>query len=59
MQTPVDLQVAGRFVAQSLSGSVLSETAPQKPFAPPPFKAFVHAWQAPLQASLQQTPSTQ
>jgi hypothetical protein len=32
---------------------------PQMPSAPEPLMAFVHAWQVPLQAVSQHTPSTQ
>lgn len=32
---------------------------PQSPSIPPPFFAAEHAWHAPVQALLQQTPSTQ
>jgi hypothetical protein len=43
----------------SASGSVLVAIGPHVPFVPEPFLAVEHAWQVPLQALLQQTPSTQ
>jgi hypothetical protein len=45
--------------AHSLPGSVPLETKPQVPFAAPPVCAARHDEHAPLQAVLQQTPSTQ
>jgi hypothetical protein len=43
----------------SLSGSVPAVMGPQVPSAPPPFLAIEHAWQRPVHAVAQQTPSTQ
>jgi hypothetical protein len=45
--------------AHWLFGSVPIATLPQAPSTPPPFFAAVHAWQVPVQALLQQTPSAQ
>jgi hypothetical protein len=44
---------------QLVCGSVPSLTAPQVPSAPLALSAAVHAWQVPLHAMLQQTPSAQ
>lgn len=44
---------------QSLPGSVPAATLPHTPSEPPPFKAALQAWQGPLQAVLQHSPSTQ
>jgi len=44
---------------QSLSGSVSAATAPHVPFEPLPFLAALQAWQVPLHAVSQHTPSTQ
>jgi hypothetical protein len=46
-------------VEHSLSGSVPAAMLPQVPFAPEPFLAALQAWQVPLHAVLQHTPSTQ
>jgi hypothetical protein len=43
----------------SLSGSRLSPMFPHVPSAPPPFFNDEHAWQRPVQALLQHTPSMQ
>jgi len=56
---PVRWHVDGGSIGQSLSGSVPVATGPQTPSIPPPLAAALHAWQAPLQASAQHTPSTQ
>jgi hypothetical protein len=59
LHAPSVPQVDGACMAHSLSGSVPAVMAPQVPSAPLPFFAAVHAWQRPVQAVLQQTPSTQ
>jgi hypothetical protein len=43
----------------SLSGSALFVMFPHVPSAPAPFLPAEHAWHKPVQALLQQTPSTQ
>jgi hypothetical protein len=43
----------------SLSGSALFATNPHVPSPPEPFLTAEHAWHEPVQALLQQTPSTQ
>ena len=45
--------------AHSLSGSAPAAMGPQTPLAPAPFLAAEHAWQRPVQAVAQHTPSTQ
>ena len=46
-------------VGHSPCGSVRTATLPQVPSAPEPFAAALHAWQMPLHAVAQQTPSAQ
>jgi hypothetical protein len=58
-QTPVVPQVLAVCEAHSLSGSTPAAMFPQAPLAPEPFLAAEHASHDPLQALLQQTPSTQ
>jgi hypothetical protein len=55
---PFRPQLAVESALHSLSGSVFAVTAAHVPFAPPVF-AVLHAWHVPLQAVLQQYPSTQ
>jgi hypothetical protein len=43
----------------SLSGSVEAAMLPHVPSVPEPFFTSVHAWQTPVHAAPQQTPSTQ
>jgi hypothetical protein len=59
LHAPVWPQVDDACVVQLPPGSVPAMTEPQAPSAPVPFMAAEHAWQRPLQAVLQQTPSTQ
>jgi hypothetical protein len=60
LQRPSVPQLACPWFVQTPCGSGWpSATAPQAPFAPLPFFAVEHAWQAPLHALLQQNPSTQ
>lgn len=59
LQNPVMPQLEAGWAVHSSSGSVLGGMKPQMPSGPPPFFAEVHAWQVPLQAESQQTPSTQ
>jgi len=59
LQTPVSAQVDAADRVHWLPGFVPAAALPQMPSAPPPFSAAVHAWQTPLQAVLQHTPSTQ
>jgi hypothetical protein len=47
-----------QFVAHSSSGSVLTAIFPHVPSLPLPFFTAEHAWQAPVHALSQQTPST-
>ena len=51
-------QVEAAAAAHSLSGSVPVVMLPQTPLVPP-FFAVEHAWQRPVHAVEQQTPSTQ
>jgi len=56
---PFRAQVAAPSSGHSLSGSESAATFSQAPSRPEPFLAALHAWQVPLQAVSQQTPSTQ
>ena len=58
-QAPLVPQVEGAVATQASWGSVPAAAAPQTPSAPVPFRAAVHATQAPVQELLQQTPSRQ
>jgi hypothetical protein len=58
-QVPVVPQVEGALVAQVSCGSEPAITGPQAPFAPCPLAAAEQAWQAPVQAASQHTPSAQ
>jgi hypothetical protein len=55
---PSSLQLAGASALQSPCGSAPFDALPQVP-STPPLLAAEHAWQTPLHAELQQTPSTQ
>jgi hypothetical protein len=59
LQAPSVPQVDAACCAHSLSGSVPAAIGPHTPFAPPPFFAVLHAWQSPVHALLQHTPSAQ
>jgi hypothetical protein len=48
-----------RHPAAQWLGLVPAATGPHTPSVPEPWNAAVQAWQAPVQAVLQQTPSTQ
>ncbi len=52
-------QVAMAVAVHWLWGSSPLTTLPQVPSAPAPLAAALHAWQVPVQAELQHTPSTQ
>src|SRR6185437_12180696 len=58
-QEPFVPQLGAPWSSHSPSGSVPAAMVPQVPSAPPPFLAAVHAWQVPVQAVSQQTPSAQ
>src|SRR5690242_17995940 len=58
-QEPLVPQDAAVWSVHSLSGSVPDTTLPHTPSAPAPFFALLHAWQVPLHALSQHTPSTQ
>jgi hypothetical protein len=58
-QEPVVPQVEADVAAHSSSGSLPAAIGPQVPSAPPPFLAAEQAWQSPVQAALQHTPSAQ
>jgi hypothetical protein len=58
-QFPVWPHDVGVACEHSSSGSVPAAIDPHAPSAPEPFFAALHAWQDPLQALSQQTPSTQ
>src|SRR6185437_833463 len=59
LHEPLVPQVEAADAPHSLSGSVPLLMSPQVPSTPLPFLAAVHAWQVPVQAVLQHTPSTQ
>ena len=59
LQKPVLPQVDAGSWTHSFCGSVPTAMGPHSPLFPPPFSAEEHAWQVPVQAALQQTPSTQ
>jgi hypothetical protein len=58
-QAPSVPQVDWACIAHWLLGSFPAATLPHRPSAPLPFLAAVHAWQVPVQALLQHTPSAQ
>jgi len=59
LQEPVVPQLVEGWAAHSASGSVPAAMGPHVPSVPAPFLAALHAWQSPVQALEQHTPSTQ
>jgi hypothetical protein len=57
LQKPLRWHVLAASAAHSLSGSVPVPIEPHVPSRPLPFLSVVHAWQVPVQAVSQQTPS--